>query len=154
MFNIIIIAIGNLKKGYYKEAGDEYLKRLNEFGKVKVIELKAEPFSENTRKKAKEEEGKRIIRALEKYKDARILILDENGDEYDSKGFAKFLGAQHREIVFVIGGALGLDEEVLKYADKKLSLSQMTLPHELARVVLLEQLYRAGTIIKGKTYHY
>jgi 23S rRNA (pseudouridine1915-N3)-methyltransferase len=97
------------------------------------------------------------VRLLERKDGAYIIVMDEAGKEFTSREFAVFLEKQTsggQELVFVIGGALGLDERVRTMARTTIALSKMTFVHEMARVILLEQIYRAGTITQGKTYHY
>jgi 23S rRNA (pseudouridine1915-N3)-methyltransferase len=151
MLEIIILAIGKVKNEFFAGAIDEYLLRLKPYASVKILEITLEAFGDSDHKKAKQAEGERILRNLEKYAGAEIFLLHERGREMDSIKFSEKIA--NGKIVFVIAGALGFSEEVLqKY--NQLSLSKMTFPHELARLVLLEQIYRAATIIKGKTYHY
>jgi 23S rRNA (pseudouridine1915-N3)-methyltransferase len=153
MREIIIIAVGRIKNDFFAGAIAEYSKRLKPYASVKILELTPESFSESTRVKAKGAEGERILKNLEKFTGAEILLLHERGRELDSVRFSEKLSAANGKIIFVIAGALGFSDEVLvKYP--QISLSEMTFPHELARLVLLEQIYRAATIIKGKTYHY
>jgi len=155
MFNIVILAVGKIKEKYFEEAAAEYKKRLRPYAKIVFEEVSREPFrKESERKVAKEKEGERLLGALAKYSNDEIIILDERGKEFSSPAFADFLDKEKRRIVFVIGGALGLSPEILAKSYRKISLSEMTLPHEMARVVLFEQIYRAATIVAGKTYHY
>lgn len=153
MFNITILAVGKIKEKYFQEAIGEYLKRLKPYAKITIEELKAEPFkNENEKIKSKKIEGERILNFLEKHSDSEVFILDERGKKFSSMEFANHLLSQ--PIIFVIGGALGIDEGVIKKCKNKISLSNMTFPHEMARLFLIEQLYRAITIVKGKEYHY
>ncbi len=152
--NITILTIGKLKEKYFKQACDEYLKRISPYAKVEVEELKPVSFSEKNRKRAKKEEGEKVLTYLKKQKDCRIIVLDECGKGYNSLDFSDILLQINEKVVFVIGGSLGLDERVVVKADLLLSLSKMTFPHEMARVFLCEQIYRAITIDIGKTYHY
>jgi 23S rRNA (pseudouridine1915-N3)-methyltransferase len=154
MLEIIIIAIGKIKNEFFAGAIEEYLMRLKPYASVKILELASESFSDSSREKAKKAEGEKIAAALEKYADADIWLLHERGKEFDSVNFARQLDGAGRKIVFAIAGALGFSEEVLQQKYRQLSLSKFTFPHELARLVLLEQIYRATTITKGKTYHY
>ncbi len=157
MLKITIIAIGNIKKNYFKEGIDEYLKRLSVDAKINIEEIKPEPFFDNSdHNKIKKLEGEKIIKALNKYSQDKIIILDEKGRDFKSREFAEFLGKNSQDnLVFVIGGALGLSDEILNYAGAtKISLSKMTLPHEMVRLVLVEQIYRAIAINKDKKYHY
>lgn len=153
MLDITILAIDKIKKDYFRKGFDEYTKRLKPYTKIEIKELKAESFSATSREKAKSEEAKKILNFLDKF-NGTIIALDERGKIFTSIEFAKFLDTVNNPIVFVIGGALGLTDEVKKRADLIISLSAMTFPHELARVMLAEQLYRAVTITKNKTYHY
>jgi 23S rRNA (pseudouridine1915-N3)-methyltransferase len=153
MLEINILAIGKVKNEFFAGAIEEYLKRLKPYAAVKIVELAPEAFGNSDKEKAKKAEGERILRALEKYSGAEIFLLHERGEEIDSVKFARRLESSGGKTVFVIAGALGFSEEVLqKY--RQFSLSKMTFPHEMARLVLLEQIYRSATIIQGKTYHY
>ena len=154
MLDVVIIAIGKIKQSQYAEMILEYQKRLRPYIRLKVVELSAEKFGSSDKVQAKTTEGQKIVKALDKYENSLVLALAENGAEMDSPKLAEYLDKQGRQIVFVLGGALGLSNEVYDRADAVASLSKLTFPHELARVVLCEQLYRAGTILKGKTYHY
>jgi 23S rRNA (pseudouridine1915-N3)-methyltransferase len=153
MLEIIIIAIGKVKNEFFAGAIGEYLMRLKPYASVKILELSPEPFNDSNREKVKKAEGERILSALEKYAGAEIFLMHERGKEMDSVKLSEKLAGANGKVVFAIAGALGFAEEVLvKY--NQLSLSKMTFPHELARLILLEQIYRAATMIKGKTYHY
>lgn len=155
MFNITIAAIGKIKEKYFAQAATEYLKRLKPYIKIDVRELKPEPFKrESDKERAKKLEAERILKFLEKHPSSRVIVLDERGQGFNSLELAEFLKKQGGHLIFVIGGALGLDKQILKRGSATLSLSPLTLPHELARVVLLEQIYRAVTILKNKSYHY
>jgi len=152
MLNITIIAIGRVKEAYWREAILEYQKRLQPYARLKIEELKAESFSDSTKEKAKKDEADNIELYLNKKKNAEIYLLSEHGELFDSPSFAKKIDS-NQEIVLVIAGAQGFTKDLaVKYP--KISLSPLTFPHELARVVLLEQLYRAATIINKKDYHY
>ena len=156
MFHITILAIGKLKAKYFQAAAEEYAKRLKPYVKLEIAELEVESFTEDegSRTKAKKKEWERILKFLKKHSNAEIIILEEKGKEFSSEKFAKFLDGLDRHIVFIIGGSLGWDEEIKKQPFTRLSLSQMTYPHELARVALLEQTFRAIAILKDKEYHY
>ncbi len=140
MFRIKIIQVGALKKGPLKELSLEFLKRLSLYAKLELVEVK-ELSAEHLKKTG-----------------AYTLILSETGRTLDSLDFAKSLTKWseqgQRDLIFVIAGPFGFDRSLLTYADATLSLSPMTFTHEMAFVLLLEQLYRAGTILAGKTYHY
>lgn len=152
MLNVTIITIGKVKEAYWKEAILEYQKRLQPYARLKIEELKAEPFSESTKEKAKKTESDSIELYLDKKKTVEIYLLSEHGELFDSPAFAKKMES-NQEIVLVIAGTQGFSQDLMsKYP--KISLSPLTFPHELARVILLEQLYRATTIINKKDYHY
>lgn len=152
MLNITIVTIGKVKEAYWKEAVLEYQKRLQPYARLKIEELKAESFSDSTKEKAKKAESDNIELYLGKKKNAEVYLLSEHGELFDSPAFAKKMES-NEEIILVIAGTQGFTKDLaVKYS--KISLSPLTFPHELARVVLLEQLYRAATIINKKDYHY
>jgi 23S rRNA (pseudouridine1915-N3)-methyltransferase len=157
--NIKIIAVGKLKEKYLKEGIAEYLKRLKPYAKVEIIEVAEEKEPANASPAdgimIKEREGERI---LEKVKAGSYLIaLAIDGKLLSSEELAEKLDHLALEgksdIAIVIGGSLGLSEEVLGRADFKLSFSKMTFPHQLMRLILMEQIYRAFKISKGEPYH-
>lgn len=155
MFNVVILAVGKIKEKHWQEAVEVYLARLKPYARIIVEEVAAESFRrESDKEKAKEKEGERLLSALAKYSDSEIILLDERGREFSSLDFADFFNREARRVVFVIGGALGFNGNFSKRSFTKFSLSKMTLPHEMARVVLLEQIYRAATIVGKKDYHY
>ncbi|TSC93674.1 MAG: conserved hypothetical protein TIGR00246 [Parcubacteria group bacterium Athens0714_25] len=155
MQKITILAVGKIKEKYFKEACQEYLKRIGPYARVEMEEIGTESFfGDGDKEKAKEKEGGRILKFLDRNDDCQIFLLEENGNEMDSVSFSRKMEKIQNPIIFVIAGALGFSDEVKKRGFGKLSLSQMTFPHELARLVLLEQVYRATTICKGKKYHY
>ncbi len=151
MRKIRLIWVGKSKDSFIRDGVDKYLKLLKPYVRVEVVEVKGAKDTE--RKTLKRREGLRILE-----KASSFILLDEGGVEMTSLEFAGFLGKnildgpQPRDLV--IGGAYGVSEEVRQAAWKRLSLSRMTLTHQMARVTLLEQIYRAFTIIKGKAYHY
>lgn len=154
MFNITIVAVGKIKEIYLREGILDYQKRIKPYGRLAMEELDGLSFRSDNREQVKKKEGEKIIKALEKHKGKFVVALHEWGREFTSVDFSKYLAARHEEIVFVIGGSLGFSKEVLDKVDAKISLSKMTFPHEVARLLLCEQLYRAITIDRGKTYHY
>ena len=156
--NISIIAVGKLKEKYLKEAISEYSKRLGRYCKFEIIELQDEKTPDNASEREeeliKEKEGKSI---LSKIKDnAYVIAMDLNGKQLTSVEFAKFISdcgiKGNSNLVFVIGGSLGLSQEVIKRADYKLCFSKMTFPHQLFRVMLLEQIYRGYRITNNEPY--
>ncbi len=157
MLDITILAVGKIKKEYFQTGCDEYLKRLSPYARIKMEEVQAEPFDSNVdsdRVKSKQKEGVRILAFLEKFPESYVFLMDEHGQSITSTELAQKVENLNKHIIFVIGGALGFSEEVLKYNAEKISLSMLTFPHEMARMILLEQIYRAITILKNKNYHY
>lgn len=152
MLDINIIAIGKVKDKSWQAAVQEYGKRLAPYCRLKLVELPAVPFSRRNQMIAKEQEADRIEAALDKQSGRSVYLLAERGQEFSSPAFAAFL-EKSQPLTFVIGGALGFSEELYRRYPQ-VSLGRLTFPHELARVVLYEQLYRAATIIKKKDYHY
>ncbi|MCX6788296.1 MAG: 23S rRNA (pseudouridine(1915)-N(3))-methyltransferase RlmH [Candidatus Jorgensenbacteria bacterium] len=154
MFNLTIIAVGGIRNSYFKEAVNEYLKRIKPFAKVEIIEVAATPFkSDGEITRAKEKEGDLIISVIEK-KQGDVFILDELGKELNSEEFSNFITTRNKQIIFVIGGTAGLSDK-LKKGYKSISLSRLTMPHELVRVLLLEQVYRSVTMQqKRNKYNY
>ena len=153
--NVNVIFVGNLKESYYKEAVAEYEKRLSRYCKVRNIEIKEEkiPNEPNAGEinSALCAEGKRILAALPE-KSYRIALCVE-GEACSSEQLAGVIRACHSDVTFVIGGSYGLSDEVKKRCDKRISVSKMTFPHRLMRVILAEQIYRAFTINAGAEYH-
>lgn len=157
--NIQIICIGKLKEKYWTEAIAEYSKRLSRFCTLEIIELKEahlpDKASQAEEEAVKLEEGRSILKTI---KDGTFVItLEILGKQLDSPQLAAKLESLSLEgksnIAFVIGGSLGLSEEVSKRANFKLSFSKMTFPHQMMRVILLEQIYRAFKINRNETYH-
>ncbi|RKE00084.1 23S rRNA (pseudouridine(1915)-N(3))-methyltransferase RlmH [Marinifilum flexuosum] len=152
-----LLVIGKTDKDFVKKGIDEYQKRLVHY---LPFDFKIIPDLKNTKNlsenQQKQKEGELI---LEKLKPTDTLILlDENGKEFSSVGFSKFMEQKMisgtRNLVFVIGGPYGFSEEVYKKAQGKVSLSKMTFSHQMIRMIFIEQLYRAMTIIKGEPYHH
>lgn len=144
MVKVNIVAVGKLKESYWRSASEEYLKRLSRFCRAEVKEL-PERFSPK-------EEAEEILRACKGY----VVALAVEGKGCSSEGLAKKIKAhcdRGEEITFVIGSSCGLDGRVKNAADELLSFSEMTFPHQLMRVVLLEQVYRAFMINAGAEYH-
>lgn len=149
---IKIICVGKIKENYLQEAIDEYLKRLRKYTKIEVIELRDEGFAEAN--KAKKIEGDKILKKLSS-KDY-VITLEINGNQLYSQELASFIDKKlidTSDIVFVIGGSYGLSNEVIKRANYHLSFSKMTFPHQLFRLLLLEQIYRSFKINNNESYH-
>jgi len=153
--NLLIIAVGKIKEDYWLAAQNEYLKRLSPYVKLQVTEVSAEKLDGSVSDdEAMRREGERILRQVPE--GATLIALDKSGRQFPSEKFSEMLedvAGHGAPVALVIGGAAGLHASVLERAQKKLSLSEMTLPHELARVFLLEQIYRAVMIARGKPYH-
>ena len=157
--NITILCVGQIKEKYFRDAIAEYQKRLSRYCKLEIIQVADEKTpdgaSENVERQIKEKEGNRILSHISD--NDYVIALAINGKERDSVELAehiKALGLHGKSsLTFVIGGSLGLSEEVLKRADEKLSFSKMTFPHQLMRVILAEQIYRSYRIIHGEPYH-
>jgi len=153
MLDIILLSIGKIRDRNYSDLAKEYIKRIKPYARLKVIELEAVSFSEKNKEKAKEFENERIENFLEKQKEDRLIyLLSENGKEYNSIAFAAFL-RDTKPLLLVLGGSLGFTS-TMKEKYLSLSLSLLTFPHELARVIVLEQIYRAASILQNKNYHY
>lgn len=153
MKKIIILSLGGVKEKFYKLAVLEYKKRLSKDVKLEFVELPAKSFLDKNKDLIKKQESQRVLDFLEKNKGSEVFLLAEKGEELDSVEFSQKIFSVNEPIIFVIGGALGLDFDILS-AYKKLSLSKMTFLHEMTKVILLEQIYRALNIEKGKSYHY
>ncbi len=157
--NIRVICVGKLKERYFTDTVSEYLKRLGAYASVEIVEIMDEPAPERSSEamaiKVKRLEGERIISRIKPRE--RVIALTINGKKYSSEDFAlhleKLMVDGVSDICFMIGGSIGLSDEVLSIADEKLSFSDMTFPHQLMRVILLEQIYRAFRIINHEPYH-
>lgn len=156
---ITVVCVGKIKEKYFTMAIDEYSKRLSRYCKLNIVELPDEKTPDNAsdaeEQQIKKKEGERILANIKDQ--AYVIALAIQGKMLDSVELAKKLESLgtygDSQIVFVIGGSLGLSEEVLARANMKLSFSPMTFPHQLMRVVLLEQVYRAYRINCGEPYH-
>lgn len=156
---IRIIAVGKIKEKFFEDAIAEYAKRLSAYVRLDMVQVTDEKCPENLSEKqeeqVKDKEGERILRNIRE--GDFVITLEIRGKQMDSEelsGFISSLEVSGRsDIVFVIGGSLGLSGAVLKRSDHALSFSKMTFPHQLMRVVLLEQIYRAYKIARGEPYH-
>ncbi len=149
---IKIICLGKIKEKYFNDAIKEYEKRLSKYTKLEIIELNDE--KDNDIKVCLQKEKVSILNHI-KEKD-NIIILDIEGKEYTSLEFSNFLEKEltiNSNITFLIGSSNGLDEEIKKLTNKKISFSRLTFPHQLFRIILLEQIYRSFKIINNETYH-
>jgi len=152
--SVILLVVGKLKSDYWQKAANEYIKRLTPFTKLTVTELPAKSFTDSNKSAMLEAENLALLAFINKRPEYTVVICDERGEQLTSVKFAQFWQKSTKPLIFVIGGTQGLSAEVKKTANLCLALSALTLPHELARVILLEQLYRSATIIAGKSYHY
>ncbi len=157
--NIHIICLGKLKETYWREAEAEYLKRLSPFAKITIRELREESFGEKSNPEIiKEKEAEKIIIELNKIKNKFIIALDGTGKQFSSIDFSKQINnptlQQYNNLIFIIGGPLGLHDSIIKLTNLKLSLSKMTFTHQMIHIFLLEQLYRANMIMTNRKYHY
>ena len=156
---ITVVCVGKINEKFFRDAIDEYMKRLSRYAKVEITEVADEKTPDNASERQEEQirdiEGERILKNVPD--SAYAVLLAINGEQVTSEGLAKKIsdlqvkGESH--ICFIIGGSLGTSEAVYKRADYKLSFSKMTFPHQLMRVVLLEQIYRAYKINAGEPYH-
>ena len=155
MPKIRIIVVGNTKASFLKEGEALYLKRLRRYTPTEWIEVKPEKITKGTLKeKLLASEGLSIRKKF--HTRDHIIVLDVSGREYSSEALSsriERLSWEGNPLCFVIGGPLGISKEILRKADETLSLSKLTLTHEMSRMLLLEQLYRAFTIMKGEKYH-
>ncbi len=157
--NIHIICVGKLKESYFVDACKEYQKRLSRFAKLKITELADEPIPERASVREEEaileKEGKKILSHLSRQD--TVIPLCVEGKQMRSEKLAAYISdcalAGKSDLTFIIGGSLGLSDEVKKRASLRLSFSEMTFPHQLMRVVLLEQIYRAFKINANEAYH-
>lgn len=156
---ITILAVGKLKEKYWKQAIAEYEKRLRAYSKIEMIEVpdeKApETMSDKEIEQVKEKEGQRLLAKIKPQ--ATVITLEIQGKMLSSEGLAKELQQRmtqgQSDFVFVIGGSNGLHQDVLNRSNYALSFSKMTFPHQMMRVVLIEQVYRAFKIMRGEAYH-
>lgn len=156
---ITVITVGKIKEKYLKDAIAEYSKRLSRYCKLEILEVADEKTpdgaSETVEENIRDKEGERILKLIKE--DAYVITLEIGGKMLTSEELAdriETLGIQGKShLVFVIGGSIGLGKEVLRRSDYALSFSKMTFPHQLMRVILLEQIYRSYRIINGEPYH-
>lgn len=156
---ITILSVGKIKEKYFTMAIEEYKKRLSRYCRLEIVEVADEKTPDNASDRQEQQIKEKEAERLEKYirEDAYVIALAIEGRQMDSVEFSEKIeklgidGVSH--IIFIIGGSLGLDAGLLKRADALLSFSKMTFPHQLMRVILLEQVYRAYRIMNGEPYH-
>lgn len=162
MLNIKIICVGKIKERPLKDLCDEYTKRLSKYSKIEIIELDDEKLPQNINnteiQKIKDIESKKIKERIDKIGKCTIFFLDLKGREYSSEEFANKIDTLTTygtsTLVFVIGGSLGMSDELLSISQNKICFSKMTFPHQLIRVFLLEQIFRSFKILNNETYHH
>jgi 23S rRNA (pseudouridine1915-N3)-methyltransferase len=158
MLSINIICIGKVKEKFFRDAIDEYSKRLSKYCKLNILELPDEKIPDklnpSLEAEIKSKECENILSHIKK--DSYIIALDLNGKDFSSENFSKNIediSMKSSSITFIIGGSLGLTEKLLNIANQRICFSKMTFPHQLIRIFLLEQLFRAFKISNGETYH-
>lgn len=159
LMRIKIITVGKLKEKYLVQGINEYLKRLQSYAKVEIIEVSDEKAPENLSEaemlQVKGKEGERILAKISD--NEYVFVLAINGKQYSSEEFSKEieqLGINGKsQLTFVIGGSLGLSDAVIKRSQKQMSFGKLTYPHQLMRLVLVEQIYRGFRIMRGEPYH-
>lgn len=157
--SVTVLAVGRMKEKPYRMMADEYMKRLSRYGRFEEIELPDLPEPGNSspaiEQQIKDREGEAILSRIRP--GAHVVAMTIPGKQWDSPGLSRHMEELMTrgvsDIVFVIGGSLGLSDRVIARADEEMSMSKMTFPHQLARVMLMEQLYRAMKIRAGERYH-
>lgn len=156
MMKIKIVSVGSIKEKFLKDAISEYLKRLTRFAKIEIIEVDETKIQNKSEEQVKKEEGERLLKRIGQ--DEFVFLLDLKGELISSEVLAQKINALINKgispLTFVIGGTLGLSEEVRKRANIKLSISKMTFTHQMCRMIILEQIYRAFKIINNEEYHH
>ena len=152
---ISIVAVGKIKEKSLSQLIEEYKKRIGAYSKIEIIEVSDEPNDRLSDEKVKEIEGQRIIKQLKK--DSYVILLSLKGKQMESIKFSREIEKintyNSSHITFVIGGSVGVSEQVEQRADLLLKLSEMTFTHNIARLLILEQIYRAYKILNNETYH-
>lgn len=156
MMKIKIVSVGSIKEKFLKDAISEYLKRLTRFAKIEIIEVDETKIQNKSEEQVKKEEGERLLKRIGQ--DEFVFLLDLKGELISSEVLAlkinDLINKGISPLTFVIGGTLGLSEEVRKRANIKLSISKMTFTHQMCRMIILEQIYRAFKIINNEEYHH
>lgn len=152
---IRIVAVGRLKERFFRDAADEYLKRLGRYATVEVVEVADRDHESLGADRALAQEGEDVLRRIPER--AHVVLLDISGTPTSSERLAERISALgvggDSDIVFVVGGSVGVDPSVRERANERMSFGPITLPHNLMQVVLLEQIYRAFRINRGEPYH-
>ena len=161
MLNIKIMCVGKIREKSLKELLDEYEKRISKYAKLEIIELDDDKIPQNASPAIEEQvkisESNKLIEKIKKFPNANVILLDLKGKQYSSEEFAEKIDNiqtySSSTIIFVIGGSLGMSQELLNLTSDKICFSKMTFPHQLIRVFLLEQIFRAFKILNNETYH-
>lgn len=152
---IQIVAVGRIKEKAMKQLIEEYAKRISAYSKIEIAEVEDEPNNSLPEETVKQIEGERILKQIKK--DSYVILLDLQGKMIDSEKLAQKISEintyHSSNISFVIGGSLGVSQKVIERADFRLKLSDMTFPHNLARLIILEQIYRSYKILNHEPYH-
>ena len=153
--HIRILVVGKQSRGPWRELTFDYEKRIKRYSHFSLESVKEVKLSNQTAEQVKAREAAYLLQRLEVQE--MIIALDKGGEQWSSERLARFLGdldlVASRRVNFVVGGPFGLDDRILQVAQTRLSLSAMTFPHDMATVILLEQLYRGFTILRGEQYH-
>lgn len=161
MLNIKIMCVGKIREKSLKELLDEYEKRISKYAKLEIIELDDDKIPQNASPAIEEQvkisESNKLMEKIKKFPNANVILLDLKGKQYSSEEFAEKIDSiqtySSSTIIFVIGGSLGMSQELLNLSNDKICFSKMTFPHQLIRVFLLEQIFRAFKILNNETYH-
>ena len=156
MIKIRLLVVGSIKEKFLKDAISEYQKRLSRFAKLEIIEVEETKIQNKSEELVKKEEGDRLLKRINR--DDYVILLDLKGNFLSSEELASELNSLIAKgispITFVTGGTLGLSDEIRKRANLKISISKMTFTHQMCRVIVLEQIYRAFKIINNEEYHH
>lgn len=161
MLNIKVLCVGKIREKSLKELIEEYEKRISKYAKLEIIELDDDKIPQNASPAIEEQvkisESNKLIEKIKKYPNSNVILLDLKGKQYSSEEFAEKIDNiqtySSSTIIFVIGGSLGMSQELLNLSNDKICFSKMTFPHQLIRVFLLEQIFRAFKILNNETYH-
>ncbi|MBO5476919.1 MAG: 23S rRNA (pseudouridine(1915)-N(3))-methyltransferase RlmH [Clostridia bacterium] len=161
MLNIKVLCVGKIREKSLKELIEEYEKRISKYAKLEIIELDDDKIPQNASPAIEEQikisESNKLIEKIKKYPNSNVILLDLKGKQYSSEEFAEKIDNiqtySSSTIIFVIGGSLGMSQELLSLSNDKICFSKMTFPHQLIRVFLLEQIFRAFKILNNETYH-
>ncbi len=157
--NITILCVGKIKEAYFRDGISEYLKRLSAYAKVRIVEVEDEKTKENASEHENElvkiKEGKKLLSKIPER--SRVIALAIEGESFDSIELSRKIGRYQvkgiSDLTLIIGGSLGLSQEVLDACQEKWSFGKLTFPHQMMRMILLEQIYRAYRIMNGEPYH-